>query len=366
MITTAIFPSRYVQGSGALDLLGAELARLGTDVLVLQDAFVSENFGEQIKVSLSGKVKALQETFSGECCEREIGRLSALAKQLGVTVVVGAGGGKVLDVAKAVSYTLRGSVALAPTVASTDAPCSAISVLYSDEGVLQRYLVLPRNPDLVLVDSAIIAKAPVRLLVSGMGDALSTWFEAEACRLSGAVNMTGRPGPLVAHGLAKLCLDTLLEYGCMAKTACEMGCTSPALEKVIEANILLSGIGFESGGLSAAHAIQNGLSALEQTRRYYHGEKVAFGTLCMLILTDQAPQLIDEIYDFCENLGLPTTLADIGLSGVNQADLLRAAEIACAEGEGSSSEARQFSPQAVFSAMQAANAYGLSRRNCIV
>lgn len=129
MITTAIFHLAMYRGRGRWIFLGEELARLGTNVLVLQDAFVSENFGEQIKVSLSGKVEGLARDFSGECCEREIGRLSALAKQLGVTVVVGAGGGKVLDVAKAVSYTLRGSVALAPTVASTDAPCLPIGAL---------------------------------------------------------------------------------------------------------------------------------------------------------------------------------------------------------------------------------------------
>ena len=120
----------------------------------------------------------------------------------------------------------------------------------------------PRNPDLVLVDSQVIADAPVRFLVSGMGDAQVTRFEAEDCRIKDEGNMTTRPGPMSAFGLARLCFDTLLKYGVLAKAACEHHQVTPALEHVIEANTLLSGLGFESGGLAAAHAIHNGLTVL--------------------------------------------------------------------------------------------------------
>ena len=364
MITTAIFPSRYVQGPGALDQLGDELARLGKQALLLQTPYVSEHLGSQIKNILHGKVSPHQETFQGECCDEEIARLCALSRQIGVDVVAGIGGGKTMDTAKAVAYELGVPVAIAPTIASSDAACSALSVIYTAAGEFSRYLVLPQNPNLVLVDTAVVAKAPVRLLVSGMGDALATWFEAESCRLSGAGNMTGRPGPMTAHGLARLCFDTLIEYGVLAKTACEAGCTSPALERVIEANTLLSGLGFESGGLSAAHAIHNGLTVLEQTHHYWHGEKVAFGTLAMIMLTDSEPELIDIVFDFCEEIGLPTTFEDIGLKGVGDADLMRAAEAACAEGETIHNDARPVSAASVLAAMKAADAYGRARKGC--
>lgn len=71
-------------------------------------------------------------------------------------------------------------VIICPTVASTDAPCSALSVVYTDEGVFQEYLFLKRNPDVVLVDTAVIAASPLRLTVAGMGDALATYFEVRA------------------------------------------------------------------------------------------------------------------------------------------------------------------------------------------
>lgn len=111
--------------------------------------------------------------------------------------------------------------------------------------------------------------------------------------------MTGRLGSATALGLARMCFETLLEYGPQAKVACEAQITSAALERVIEANTLLSGLGFESAGLAAAHAIHNGLTVLEATHAYWHGEKVAFGTLTSLVLTDKAPDVIDTVFGFC-------------------------------------------------------------------
>ena len=61
--------------------------------------------------------------------------------------------------------------------------------------------------------------------------------------------------------------------GVKAKLALEAGACTPAVEKVIEANTLLSGIGFESGGLAGAHAIHNGFTVLDECHHMYHGEK---------------------------------------------------------------------------------------------
>lgn len=97
-------------------------------------------------------------------------------------MVIGVGGGKILIQQKAVAYYVNSPVIVCPTIAATDAPCSALTVVYTDDGVFEEYLWLPANPNLVLVDTDIIAKAPARLLVSGMGDALATYFEAKPVR----------------------------------------------------------------------------------------------------------------------------------------------------------------------------------------
>ncbi|MBO7331165.1 MAG: iron-containing alcohol dehydrogenase, partial [Alistipes sp.] len=169
-----------------------------------------------------------------------------------------------LDTSKAVAYENSIPVAIVPTIASTDAPCSALSVVYSDEGVFEDYYWLPANPNLVLVDTDGIVKAPARLLVSGMGDALATYFEARAVKAKDAGTCAGGKVTNAAMALAKLCFDTLIEEGVKAKLALEAGACTEAVEKIIEANTLLSGIGFESGGLAASHAIHNGLTVLSE------------------------------------------------------------------------------------------------------
>lgn len=356
MVTTSIFPGRYVQGAGALDLLGEEAARLGRKPLALVD--------KSVAALVSGALHAKdgapfdQQEFGGECSEPEIARLEAIAKRQGSDLVIGIGGGKALDTAKALAHALGAPVIIVPTLASTDAPCSALSVIYTPEGAFHRYLFLPQNPQVVLVDSALIARAPARFLVAGMGDALSTWFEAEDCRIKGAGNMTGRPGNATAYALARLCYDTLLEYGEQALRACERQVVTPALERIIEANTLLSGLGFESGGLSAAHAIHNGLTRLHGTHSYWHGEKVAIGTQALAILGGRPPALIEEIYDFSARIGLPTTLAGIGLEDASDAELLQAAEAACAPGETIHNAPYPVSPQAVLAALRAGDAIG--------
>ena len=359
MITTAIFPNRYVQGAGAIEhSLANEILRQGSRALILEDPVVYQKMGSTIDHTLKGKLGYDVEIFNSECSDEEIGRISSLAQNCGADVIVGIGGGKTLDTAKATGAALKLPIVIVPTLASTDAPCSSLVVIYTQEGQFKRYLMIPRNPDVVLVDSAVIAQAPVRFLLSGIGDALATWFEAEDCRIKLAGNMTGRPGPMTAYSLARLCFDTLLKYGVQAKNACEEQKVTPALEHVIEANTLLSGLGFESGGLAAAHAIHNGLTVLPQTHRYWHGEKVAFGTLAMLILTDREPELIDSVYRFCFELGLPITLADLGLKDVSDEELMKVSEASCLPGETMHNEPYEVTPVNVLAALRAADAQG--------
>ncbi|MGC9470457.1 MAG: glycerol dehydrogenase [Bacteroidales bacterium] len=361
MISTTIFPGRYVQGRNARNRLGRELSRFGDRGLVLCDPYVHDHLLGEFKPGMEKDIKISLEVFTGECSDEEIGRLVKKVEKEKSGFVVALGGGKTIDTAKAVAHEARLPVAVVPTIAATDAPCSALSVIYTPEGEFKRYLFLRRNPDLVLMDTQIIAMAPVRFLVSGMGDALATWFEAESCMKKYAPNMTGDIGSMSAYALAKLCYETLLRYGVSARTACEAHVVTPALDKVVEANTLLSGLGFESGGLAASHAIHNGLTRLEPTHAYYHGEKVAIGTLASLFLTDKSWEVIREVYGFCESVGLPTTLAGIGLENVNDTDLMRVAEASCAEGETIHNELVPVTPEKVFAALKAADAEGRRR-----
>jgi glycerol dehydrogenase len=354
-------PGRYVQGRGATGTLGSELERLKVSKpLILLDPGVRDVVGPTFADLQDAKVV----DFGGECSPGEIDRVGSVASDHGAGVVVGVGGGKALDTAKAVAHPAELPLVLVPTIASTDAPTSALSVVYDDDGAFLEYRFWGGNPDVVLVDTEVIAKAPVRFLVAGIGDGLSTWFEADASSKTRARTMAGGAPLEAALTLARLCYDTLLEHGVAARQAVERNTVTPAVERVVEANTLLSGLGFESGGLAAAHSIHNGLTALHETHEFWHGEKVSFGVCAMVVLEGRPAPVLHELVDFCLEVGLPVTLGDVGVDADN-ADLGKVAEAACAEGETIHNLPFPVEPAMVVDAMLAADAYGNERRTLL-
>jgi glycerol dehydrogenase len=365
MLKVFCAPARYTQGAHATEQLGREICNLGiggpalivagrSAIRLLSDAW-ARTFaatGSSYEVF----------PFGGECTLREIERGSQAARAAKAQVVIGAGGGKVLDTARAIAADLSLPVVNCPTIASSDAPCSALSVIYSEAGEWEAYRIYRRNPDLVLVDTAVIAKSPVRPLVSGMGDALATWFEAKVCAEHGAKNMRGGASTRSALSLAELCYKTLLADGLAAIEALRSQEPNDALERLVEANTLLSGLGFESSGLAAAHAIHNGLTAAPGTHDYMHGEKVAFGLLAQLMLESQSNGVIEEVLEFSTSVGLPTTFAGIGIDNPNQDLLEMVAQRATRTGETIHNEPMQITTKLVIEAMRAADSAGMAFR----
>lgn len=357
MARVFISPSKYVQGAGELDRLGEYTKVYGKKALVIISAGGKKRFGERVEASLTAAaVECAFDEFNGECSQAEIDRLVEVLKGACSDVVLGVGGGKIFDTAKAVAAAVDVPVVVVPTIAATDAPCSALSVIYTDEGQFQEYQFFKQNPNLVLMDTEVIAKSPVRLTVSGMGDALATYFEARACKRSDAGTCAGGKVTSAAMALARLCYETLMSDGVKAKLALEAGACTESVEKVIEANTLLSGLGFESAGLAGAHAIHNGMTAMPETHAFYHGEKVAFGTLTQLVL-ENADELY-EVLDFCVEVGLPVTFAQLGVADASYERVLEVARLACADNDTLHNMPFEVTPEKVANAMLAADAYG--------
>ena len=357
MARVFISPSKYVQGAGELDRLGEYTKVYGKKALVIISAGGKKRFGERVEASRAAAgVECAFDEFNGECSQAEIDRLVEVLKGTGSDVVLGVGGGKIFDTAKAVAAAVDVPVVVVPTIAATDAPCSALSVIYTDEGQFKEYQFFKQNPNLVLMDTEVIAKSPVRLTVSGMGDALATYFEARACKRSDAGTCAGGKVTSAAMALARLCYETLMSDGVKAKLALEAGACTESVEKVIEANTLLSGLGFESAGLAGAHAIHNGMTAMPETHAFYHGEKVAFGTLTQLVL-ENADELY-EVLDFCVEVGLPVTFAQLGVADASYERVLEVARLACADNDTLHNMPFEVTPEKVANAMLAADAYG--------
>ena len=359
MAKIIIAPNKYVQASGELTNLEKYVGSLGKKALCL----VTESGLKRVKdivdkSFVESQCSLAYEYFNGECSMSEINRIIKICDEKEIDVVIGIGGGKILDTTKSVGYYKEIPVVIVPTIASTDAPCSALSVIYTEEGVFEKYLFLRQNPSVVLLDTDIIAKAPTRLFVAGMGDALATYFEARACEISGAQTCAGGTTTLAAIQLAKLCYETLLSEGEIARKAVDRNVCTKAVEKIIEANTLLSGIGFESGGLAGAHAIHNGFTVLPQCHHMYHGEKVAFGLLVQLVLEDAKQEEIYDVVEFCYTVGLPITLFELGIKEIKPEEIMEVAKAATAEGESIHNMPFPVTAKDVYAAILAADAIG--------
>jgi glycerol dehydrogenase len=348
MIKVFIAPRRYVQGVGVLKDIGKYVAPLGKRVLVAWGPVVGEMFAETVEASFKEhELELIPYQFSGECDRGQIGLGIEAAK---------AGN------AKAVAMAIDAKLVTAPTIASNDAPTSAATVYYTEEGIMDGWDIWPRNPDLVLVDTQVIVNASARWLVSGIGDGLATWFEAEAAYKKRAVALAGGVATQAALTLAQLCYVTLMEYGVDAVRDCAQHIVTPAVEQVIEANTLLSGLGFESAGVASAHAIGNGLTGFEECMPYSHGEKVAFGLASQLCLDeDIEPEERLAVFDLMVAVGLPVTLAELGLADVTTEQLMDFAEAMCGPGQITHNHVQTVEPFDLYSAMVAADQLGQER-----
>ncbi|MDP6524318.1 MAG: glycerol dehydrogenase [Kiritimatiellia bacterium] len=360
-----IAPRRYVQGPDTLKEAGSLISAIGKKALVLWDANVKGIVGETLIASLKDAgIEVVDVDFNGDSTKGEADRVAKIMSDEGVDVSLAVGGGKTLDTVKAAAAIAGSKVVTVPTIASNDSPTSSFTVWYDDDGNCTGFESWGVNPDLVLVDTQVIANGPLPAFVAGMGDALGTWVECDACSQVTAPNLAGGTSTLVAMAIAKLCYDVLMENGVGAMKAVEANTVNDAVEKVVEANVLMSGLGFESGGVATAHMVANCLPSFPECHGLMHGHEVGFGVITQLCLDktfDDEKRI--KIVDFEVAIGLPVTFADIGLEGVDRERLKVIGDICGGEGSLCANHPFEVTSEDIVNAMIAADELGRERKN---
>ncbi|WP_162894937.1 glycerol dehydrogenase [Rhizobium terrae] len=357
---TRIFraPAFYIQGPGALGQLGEKAATLGRSVVAICDALVLPQIEAELTETLNRQdISAAVIPFDMDVTIKEMDRLAEEVRRRSGEVVAGIGGGRTLDVAKGVARRTGLPFVSVPTVASTDAPSTRGIVIYDDHHTMVAVEQMDENPAFVIVDTAIIARAPARLLRGGIGDALTAKFETEAAWKGTGLSKQGTRPLKTGVLLGDMCYKMLLEHGPGAMKVAGSGEVTPDLEAVIEAILWLSAVAFENTGLSVAHAVATELGAIEPVRKQsLHGEHAAYGTLVQAVAEGRPEDELRPLFSFCDEIGMPRRLADLGLPAADGAAI---AELAarCAKSPFMVNQERRLDANDLATAFQAVENY---------
>lgn len=331
LIVSMIAPAQVVRGVGAIAQSGTAIARLGKRPLIIG----GDRTLKAVKPLLNPVLKQQglqsdQVSYGADCSEASLEKLRQAIDCHQADLIIGVGGGKALDAAKLVAYQRDLPIVTIPTSGATCAAWTALSNVYSDQGGFLYDVALPRCPDLLLLDYDLVQTASRRTLVAGIGDAIAKWYEASVS--SGHLEQTLMIG---AVQQARVLRDILFQKSIAALEAPG----SEVWRDVVDATVLMAGVIGGMGGAQcrtvAAHAVHNGLTHLSETHGILHGEKVSYGILVQLRLEEMvqgnrlAATARQQLLKFYEDIGLPQSLADLGLADIRLSDLQRAAEIAC-------------------------------------
>ena len=327
-IRRMVTPSLYIQGKGAIYYLGQKAFVFGDKAFVIGGSTALQAAGDRVRKSLvSNGIEIVGWNDSvKECTHSAIRRISEAGKESKAHFVVGVGGGRAIDTAKAVASKMKVPEISVGTQCATNADGSAEVVVYTEDHKFLETIVLPRNPVLVIEDTEIISKAPVKYMVWGMGDALSCKFEGEAFAKARKKKGDGSVPTTAAVALGEACYRSLMQHGLKAVSDLKNGIHSIEVDEIIEAVKLASAMAFENTGCALAHALHNGLMKTAQIRGE-HGEIVAYTTVVQAVFEKRPRDEVMQLVSWCDRVGLPTRLKAFGEP--SKAALRMAAEHAC-------------------------------------
>ncbi|WP_232698088.1 iron-containing alcohol dehydrogenase family protein [Brevibacillus daliensis] len=356
---TILGPAKYVREMGITKEIASYIKTLGENALFIGgktalsivEPIINESL-EQEGVASKGFI-----WYGGDCSWSNVEALSAVVQEKNPQVLVAVGGGKAIDTVKAVAFAKKLPLLAIPTIAATCAAATPIAIMYDDEGTFIEISHRSKAPEIVLVDTEVISKAPYRFIAAGIGDTLAKWFESSASVQKNQPTALNRSAVRLAEGIYEL----LLEKGPSALEAVKQGKVDQAVDDVVDSIILISGSVSGYGGddcrTAAAHAIYSGLTIFPEVHETYHGEIVAFGILSQLVMEGKSEESIRDLISFYQKVQLPYTLEDMGIMNLSEEEWIRLGDVSV-EIEDMANMPFTVTPDMVVSAIKGADQLG--------
>ncbi len=315
--STVTLPN-YMIGEDVYRKAGAILKKHGKTAVVVGGKTAMEKAADEIieslkadGISVTGKV-----WFGGDSTYENVEMLKQDPAVQKADMILAVGGGKACDTCKVLAEQTDKALFAFPTIASNCAPCTALAIMYDTQGRFKDNFYSARPPLFVFINDRIIAQAPVKYLQAGIGDALSK--EAEVALALRHVELD--QNLLLGLSLCAACTEPLLKYGEEAMKACEENRTCAALQEVALDIVISTGLVSNMTvcpefyyNTNLAHCFYYGATIFPVYHDHLHGFWVAYGVLVLLDYDNQT-ELRDRVMNFYRKVGLPVTLAQVGLT----------------------------------------------------
>ena len=309
-------PEFYSNEVGILKTAGLHIAKYGKNAFIIGGETALSVVADQLYKSLKEHhVSFTVKEFSGLVTDQEIEEYTAYAREAKPDLIIGVGGGKAIDIAKAVADNVKLNIVTVPTIASTCAAWSALSTLYKADGSVKGASHQPKSPVLVLADPEIIANAPIRYFKAGIGDSIAKWYEY-------APKLDERYDDIALRSsmhTAQFILEVIEEYALVAIKDASEGKATKAVKQIIDAVIFLAGLVGSAKdehlvlNFVHAHAIDHSLVKIPEASDSLHGERVIYGQIVQLILENKPDAQVEKLVAQIHELGLPVCLEQFGI-----------------------------------------------------
>ncbi|MBQ7158541.1 MAG: iron-containing alcohol dehydrogenase family protein [Treponema sp.] len=316
-------PYWYINEVGAIEKAGEYLAKIGKNPLIIAGKSAFSAVEKQLLSTLNanGISSDSVSIFSGYPSQRQFDTYAQDALEIGADFIIGIGGGRVLDTAKATADTVHLPVVTIPTVAATCAAWAALTIQYDDNGSYVKHRPNPNAPRLVIADPKIIFTAPKRYLFSGVVDTFAKFYEERPTFEQHPEHIPAA----ISLNAAQIAFDRLKKETSLALSEAEKGVFGQAARDVVDSIIYIAGFAgsfkTEYGHYSFAHPFYHTSTKLRHTNHKLHGEKVAFGITAQLVLEGKTDAEITDTIKLFDSFDTAFTLDDFEITENRESDL---------------------------------------------
>lgn len=304
------FPA-YTIGQNAYSEFNTVCKSLGESFLLIGGETALSVCADKLLSQVCGNFQIVDKVIYGkECYTERVYELYDEYKDKNIDFVVGAGGGKALDTAKYLAKLLEVEVVTLPTIASTCAAASALSVIYTKEHTFERFEYYKKPAFHCFIDTTIISEAPYEFLRAGIGDTLAKHYEVEFSARGKNLDYSSELGLTISS----MCSEPLMRYAVSAIEACKSNIVNDELEQIILAIIISTGmvsmlINPDYNG-AMAHALFYGLTNISGfEEKFLHGDVVGYCTAVQLAVDNNLAEA-KRIKEFLKTIGIETTLCE--------------------------------------------------------